>query len=90
MNNKLDKPSKSLLTNLEIDQNINLDFVTFLTYVTFVTLMMCFELCDSYDVQCSPLNRLTLGHHKSDNNNRMIQLTDVYCVLLRYRWASNL
>jgi hypothetical protein len=31
-----------------------------------------------------------LGQHKSDNNNRMIQLTDVFCVLLyRYRWAIN-
>ncbi len=29
-------------------------------------------------VQCPPLNRITLGKHKSDNNNRMIQLTDVF------------
>ncbi len=25
-------------------------------------------------LQCLPLNRITLGRHKSDNNNRMIQL----------------
>jgi len=31
---------------------------------------------------CSPLDRITLCQHKSDNINRMIQLTD--CVLLRY------
>ncbi len=24
-----------------------------------------------------------------DNNNRRIHLTDVFCVLLRYKWASN-
>jgi hypothetical protein len=38
---------------------------------------------------CPPLNRITLGQHKSDNNKRMIQITDVLCVLLKYRWASN-
>jgi len=27
-------------------------------------------------------NRITLGQRKSDNNNRMIHLTDVFCVLL--------
>jgi len=36
------------------------------------------------NIQCPPLNRITLGSLKSDNNNRMIQLTDVFCVLLRY------
>jgi len=35
-------------------------------------------------IQCPPLNRITLGQHKSDNTNRMIQLTEVFCVLLRY------
>jgi len=35
-----------------------------------------------------PLNRITLGHQKSDNNNRMIQLTDAFCVLLRYYGTS--
>ncbi len=34
--------------------------------------------------------RITLGQHKSDNNNRMIQLTDVFCVLLRYNETSNI
>jgi hypothetical protein len=27
--------------------------------------------------------RITLDQHKSDNNNLMIQVTDVFCVLLR-------
>ncbi len=40
-------------------------------------------------LQCPPLNRITLGQHKSDNNNQMIQLTDVLRVLLRYKWASS-
>jgi hypothetical protein len=31
----------------------------------------------------------TMGQHKSDNNNQLIQLTDVFCVLLRYRWVSD-
>ena len=34
-------------------------------------------------VQCPPLNRITLGQHKSDNNNQMIQLTNIFCVLFR-------
>ncbi len=38
-------------------------------------------------IQCPPLNRITLGRHESDNNNRMIQLTDVFCVLFIYIWA---
>ena len=39
-------------------------------------------------LQCPPLNRITLGQLKSDNNNRQIQLTDVFCVLLyvRVQW----
>jgi hypothetical protein len=32
-------------------------------------------------IQCPPSNRITFGQHKSDNNNRMIRLTDVFCVL---------
>jgi len=35
-------------------------------------------------LQCPPLNRITLGQHKSDNYNRMIQLTDLFCVLLTF------
>ncbi len=34
-------------------------------------------------IQCPPLNRITLGQHKIDNINRMIQLTDVFCELFR-------
>ncbi len=47
--------------------------------------------CRKFDlqIQCPWVNRITLGHHKIDNNNRMIKLTDVFCALLRYRWASN-
>ncbi len=41
-------------------------------------------------VQCSPLNGITLGRRKSDNNNRMIQLTDVFCALFIYNWASHI
>jgi hypothetical protein len=39
-------------------------------------------------IQCPQLNRITLGHHKSNNNNRLIQLTDAFCVLLMY-WLAN-
>ncbi len=39
-------------------------------------------------LQCPPLNRITLGQHKSDKNNRMIKLTDVFCVLFRYITGS--
>jgi len=35
-------------------------------------------------IQCTPLYRITLGQHKSDNNNRMFELTDIFWVLLRY------
>ena len=34
-------------------------------------------------LQCPPLNRITLGQHKIDNINQMIQLTDVFWVLFR-------
>ncbi len=35
------------------------------------------------------LIRITSVHHKSDSNNQMIQLTDMFCVLLRYKKAHN-
>ena len=41
-------------------------------------------------VQCPPLNRITLGQHKSGNNNRMFQLTDIFFVLFRYNGLSNI
>jgi len=41
-------------------------------------------------VQCPPLNRTTLGQHKSDNKNQIIQLTDVFCVPLMYNGISNI
>jgi hypothetical protein len=47
----------------------------------------CFNF---FAIQCPPLNRITSGRHKSDNNNRMIQLTDVFCALSIYDWASNI
>ena len=36
------------------------------------------------EIQCPPLNRITLGQHKSDNNNQLIQLTDVFV----YCWGK--
>ncbi len=33
--------------------------------------------------------RITLGQHKGDNNNQMIQLKDMFCVLVRYKLAGN-
>ena len=39
-------------------------------------------------IQCSPLNRITVGQYASDNINRMIQLTDVFCVLFRPAMAD--
>jgi len=41
-------------------------------------------------IQCSPLNRITLGQHKSDKNNQMIQSINVFCVLLRYNGTGNI
>ena len=41
-------------------------------------------------VQCPKLIMITLGQHKSDNNDRMIQLTDVFCILIRYNGTSNI
>jgi len=40
--------------------------------------------------QCPPLNRVNLGQHKSDNNNQMIRVTEVVCVLLKYIGAFNI
>jgi hypothetical protein len=50
------------------------------------------KLCQTF---ASPLSKLfplniTLGQHKRDNNNRMILINDVFCVLLGYKWTSNL
>ncbi len=41
-------------------------------------------------IQCPLLNRIILGPTKNDNNNRMFQLTDVFCTLHFYDWASNI
>jgi hypothetical protein len=55
---------------------------------------VCVCLCvrernaEKLQIQCQPLNTITLGQQKSDNNNRMIQLTDVFCVLFTYNVAS--
>jgi hypothetical protein len=40
--------------------------------------------------QCPPLNGITLGQHRTDSNNRMIQLTELFFVLLRYNGTSNI
>jgi hypothetical protein len=44
----------------------------------------------NFKIQCPPLNGITLGRHRRDNNDRMIQLTDVFCVVFLYNWASHL
>jgi hypothetical protein len=41
-------------------------------------------------IQCPPLNRITLGQHKSDNNNQMIQLTDGFMYYLCINGISNI
>jgi hypothetical protein len=35
-------------------------------------------------IQLPPLIRITFGQYKSDTNNRMIQLADMFCVLFIY------
>ncbi len=47
-------------------------------------LLSRFNLSHSNIIQCPPLNRNTLGQLKSDNKNRLIQLTDVFWVLFRW------
>ena len=42
-------------------------------------------------MQCPPLNKITLGQHKSDNYiNQIIQLTDEFCALFRYNGTCNI
>ena len=41
------------------------------------------------NVLCPPL-RITLGQLKSENNNRTIQLTGVFCVQFKYNGTSNI
>ena len=42
-------------------------------------------------LQCPPLLfRITLDQNYSNNNNRMIQLTDTFCVLFRYNGTRNI
>ena len=50
--------------------------------------MLLFDNLFSINVQCLPLNRITLCKHKSNDNKRMIQLTDTFFVLLRYNGNS--
>jgi len=39
-------------------------------------------------MQCPPLKMITLGQHKSENNNQIIQLMDVFFVLLELNEAQ--
>jgi hypothetical protein len=61
-----------------------------------IEIQLCFEASGMMNSstmnnkQCPSLNRITLGRHKSDQDNRMIQLTDVFCVLLIDNGASNI
>jgi hypothetical protein len=48
-----------------------------------------FECINMSILQCPPLKRIFLGKYKCDNNNRMIQWTDVFCVLFISYRASN-
>ena len=41
-------------------------------------------------LQYPPLNGFTLAQHKRDNNNRMIQLTDIFCVLFKSNGTSDI
>ena len=47
------------------------------------------EEVEKYIIQYQPLNRIILDQHNSDNIKRMIQITDSFCVLLRYNGTSN-
>jgi len=51
---------------------------------------MALHFHSNFIVQCPLLYRITLGQHKSDNNNRMIQFTDAFCVLFRYDGTKNI
>jgi hypothetical protein len=42
-----------------------------------------------YSARCF-IDRITSGKHKSDNNNRIIQLTNVFRALFMHKRASNL
>jgi hypothetical protein len=66
--------------------NIFLYFKTFLTSLTPVIFFLLQFIDEIYKrknrsltLQYQPLNRITLGQDESENNNRMIQLTDVFC-----------
>jgi hypothetical protein len=53
---------------------------------TFVDLNILFDILK----QCQPLNRITLDQRKSDYDHRMIQLTDVFCILLIFDYNKRL
>jgi hypothetical protein len=36
------------------------------------------------------VSRLIGSLYKSENNNQIIQLTDVFCALFIYNWSSNI
>ncbi len=77
---------------LRMKREIQLGMLSLQIIAGYKSIPDCFFLCRQnmfLMIQCLSLKRITLGQHKSDNNNRMIQLIDVFCVLLRYKWASN-
>ena len=47
------------------------------------------DIPEIYGLLCPPLDRITFGQHESDNNNRMIQLADILCVLFRCNGTSS-
>ena len=42
------------------------------------------------DLQCPPLNRITSGQHKCDNNKRMILLTSGFWLLIRHNGVGSI
>ncbi len=60
-----------------------------MTYAPYGIVVTTIRASGDCYLQCPPLNRITLGQHKSDNNYRMIQLTDEFYVLLWYKWDNN-
>ncbi len=69
-------------------QNLETNFVWKSKLKSLCIVQICLEKIRV--LQCPPLNRIILDRHKSDNNNQMIQLTNVFCVLLVYNEASDI
>ena len=59
------------------------------SFFDYISILIRFGQFSTNLLNCPQFNRITLGQHESDNNDRIIQLLDVFCLLFVYNGTSN-